>query len=255
MINFNDPQKNQLYFEKLIQKEDFYSDTYFNLAEIESEFTDLVYFILNLESINNLIEQLLFYDWSETSTLKFIIENESYYNVDKRLNDFELYVTQYCVGVHISNQRHITLDDSNRKESFCKIMFSLLNKKNKLFNYKIITKHISYSQINGIRLEPNSESNDEKITDNQEVFENIISWKNEIRILAYLFWKMRQDKIFECENLGSILSKVFVDSKKNKIKNTLFNTEFSKFTNGASFPKKAKDIDNLIELIKNQDFE
>jgi hypothetical protein len=250
MINLNDPQKNQICFEKLIQTDIFYGNVYYYLAQFETEFNDLVYFILNLENANNLFETLLIHDWSETSTIKYIIENDAYFNLDKRLNPFELFVTKYCVGVFISNQFSISLEENNRLHSFCKILFLKLNNMNDIFKYKIITKDIDFNvTTNSIELEINSELVEETKVDKDEVLDNAISWKNEIRILAYIFWKMKQDKIFECENLGSILSKVFVDSKKNKIKNTLFNTEFSKFTNG-TFPKKVSEIDKFVESIK-----
>jgi hypothetical protein len=251
MLNFNDPEENQRYFERLILSDFFYNDTYFYLTDYESEFNDLIFFILNLERSNNLIEHLLFSDWSEASTIKYIIDDDIYYNVDKRLNEFELKLTKYCVAVYISNLSHITLEDSNRNDNFSRLLISKLKASCKDFKYSFISNHISYSsRTNRIKLGLNNSMEEKDTFNNDEFKQSAISWKIDTRILAYTFWKLEQEKIIEVENIGSLLSKIFVDSKKNKIKNTHFNAEFSKYRNGNSFPKKASDIDVFIEAIK-----
>ena len=67
--------------------------------------------------------------------------------------------------------------------------------------------------------------------------------------LAYLFWKLKSDKIISINSFGNDLSKIFIDNKNNKIPNTLFNKYSSEFNKG-KFPANVNEIDNLIQILK-----
>lgn len=77
-----------------------------------------------------------------------------------------------------------------------------------------------------------------------------IKWNNDVKQLAYLFWKLKKENIIENKNLGMTLSKLFIDKELKKIVNTTFNKHFSDFENNNTFPGKANDIDTCINSIK-----
>lgn len=77
-----------------------------------------------------------------------------------------------------------------------------------------------------------------------------LKWNNDVKQLAYLFWKLKKENIIENKNLGMTLSKLFIDKNVNEIKNTSFNKHFSDFDNINTFPDKAKDIDTFVTSIK-----
>lgn len=67
--------------------------------------------------------------------------------------------------------------------------------------------------------------------------------------LAYLFWKLQKENIISLDDFGLTLSKIFIDSAGNPIKNTLFNKYTSEF-NKNQFPANANEIDALITILK-----
>lgn len=77
-----------------------------------------------------------------------------------------------------------------------------------------------------------------------------IKWNNDVKQLAYLFWKLKKENIIENKNLGMTLSKLFIDKNVKEIKNTIFNKHFSDFEKNNTFPDKAKEIDTCINSIK-----
>ncbi len=79
--------------------------------------------------------------------------------------------------------------------------------------------------------------------------ENRIQIKCAIINFAYLFYKLRDDKIIECQNLAKALSNIIIDENGNPIDNTLFNKYFFEFRDG-KFPKKTIDIDDFIKKFK-----
>lgn len=98
-------------------------------------------------------------------------------------------------------------------------------------------------------MEPKKEKTTIVKTKKIDGLETKIQWNNDIKELAYLFYKLKEEKIIKIDNLGATLSKIFTDSDKNAILNTAFNKCISGF-NSHNYPSKASDIDKLIRSIK-----
>lgn len=78
----------------------------------------------------------------------------------------------------------------------------------------------------------------------------LIKWNGKNKNdLAYLLWKLQKDNIISINDFGLTLSKIFIDSEGNAIKNTLFNKYSSEF-NKNQFPANANEIDKLIAILK-----
>jgi hypothetical protein len=92
-----------------------------------------------------------------------------------------------------------------------------------------------------------NDSNIDVLKNNEK--ENRIQIKCAIINFAYLFYKLREDKIIECQNLAKALSNIIIDENGNPIDNKLFNKYFYEFRDG-KFPKKTIDIDDFIKKFK-----
>jgi hypothetical protein len=130
---------------------------------------------------------------------------------------------------------HFTFENNLYSDNFSTLLIKMLNEE--------------LNQLNQKEIKINDSSNDDiEVLKNNEK-ENRIQIKCAIINFAYLFYKLREDKIIECQNLAKALSNIIIDENGNPIDNKLFNKYFYEFRDG-KFPKKTIDIDDFIKKFK-----
>jgi hypothetical protein len=268
IVNNNDSSLKTIYYELQIVKnylpglQNFIISISNYFEEIFTNLEDISVIVPNIGSDKTKIEKykhealkgfrLLLKTYDEiqnttyNATIIFLL-NEQISKYNNRLLEQNKYETNFRIGFTAKDELYFENIIICFEYCLYSIELTYFENKNCLpfkINYDLIENNISLFKVD--------DTTNPMPLKNKSIaipIEQII-WKNDLKELAYLFWKLREQKIIDIDNLGLTLSKCFTDSNKQEVKNTMFNKYFSEF-NQNNFPKKTIEIDAFIKAIKN----
>lgn len=265
-------------FDELIQNNWYYNEVYSYLLKFESEFTNLslMDFILNCESATlNILCALINDSNIKELTIKYIIEQNGYYDTDSILNDFELYLTKFIVA-HCLTKRY--KEDKKRTDYFNQVLSICKSQSNKhkyYFDYhrgffctgnewgvcadwhlRLNTKQ--YVTIDKKELAETLNKLKQTTTQPTQPQKEIkpIKWLKNSNLLAYLINELKTYGFIDEDSIWAICEQIFVDKKGLPIKAETFTSVVKNYENNKTpdgtkgKPKTHTEITELIKTLK-----
>lgn len=280
-------------FDELLQKSWYFKEVYTYLLKYQTEFTNnsLMDFIINCNSASsNVFGALLNDSNNKTLTIKYIIEQNSYYQtaIDTdfenryKLNDFELYLTKFIVGHYLVRG----LKEDQKRTDFFEQVLSITKSQNNNYKYYFdyhrgyfctgnewgvcadwhlrlntsqyvtIDKKELAKKLKKLKQTPNQTTTQPK-PPQKEI--KPIKWLKNSNLLAYLINELKTYGFIDEDSIWAICEQIFVDKKGKPIKAKTFTsmvqnyeaiTMYDEKGNPTTQKGKPKTHTEITELIK-----
>lgn len=242
------------------------------LIPSENQFANLTEFINNVDiAIQNVSMALD----SQSASKDEIIDNRDYYDKEKKLSDFELYLIKFIVAYEL-HERIIYLSDifpcppSSILRPYCDRIFACTKRDGSKFEYFVDFRFVVDEPLGddypkyfkggwSLKLNDNK-SESETLTAMQPVNTqatpmekqiNPIIWTGDKVLLGYMIqWLKDNGLISQKTGRDSAIEGHFVDEKNNPIKNIKQGLSRVKSLNDGGLPKSYEKIEPMLKGLK-----